>query len=92
MLLDKSADSRALVEAIVRLGETFGLDLVAEGIETPAQRAALVALGCHQGQGFLYAPGLPADQALAYIAVQSLNEVDDAYAALTQNPGRKIIR
>ena len=89
--VDKSADSRALVEAIVRLGETFGLDLVAEGIETAAQRAALVALGCHQGQGFLYAPGLPADQALAYIAVQSLNAVDDAYAALTQNPGRKTV-
>jgi len=64
--LEDSADDRALVEAIVSLGRTFGLGLVAEGIETEGQREALLRLGCNQGQGFLYSPGLPADEATSY--------------------------
>ena len=40
------------------LGQTLGLDTVAEGIESESQAAALLALGCTVGQGFLYArPG-----------------------------------
>ena len=40
------------------LGETLGLDTVAEGIESEKQAAALIALGCSAGQGFLFArPG-----------------------------------
>ena len=40
------------------LGQTLGLDTVAEGIESDKQAAALLALGCKAGQGFLFArPG-----------------------------------
>jgi EAL domain-containing protein (putative c-di-GMP-specific phosphodiesterase class I) len=56
--VDRAGDDHALVEAIIRLGETFGLDVVAEGIETSKQRDALLALGCEQGQGFLFAAAL----------------------------------
>jgi EAL domain-containing protein (putative c-di-GMP-specific phosphodiesterase class I) len=66
--LTHSPDDRALVEAIIRLGETFGLELVAEGIEECSQRDALALLGCRQGQGFLYSRPLPAAEARAYIA------------------------
>ncbi|HYO31429.1 MAG TPA: EAL domain-containing protein [Nocardioidaceae bacterium] len=69
--VDKSTNERSLVEAIIRLGETFGLDLVAEGIETPSQRDALRAMGCEQGQGFLYARGLSVPEIAAYIQLQS---------------------
>jgi len=44
-----------LVRTVVTLGETLGLDTVAEGIELEAQAAALLALGCVAGQGFLFA-------------------------------------
>jgi EAL domain-containing protein (putative c-di-GMP-specific phosphodiesterase class I) len=70
--VDSSADDHALVEAIIRLGETFGLNLVAEGIQTRGQRDALMALGCRQGQGFLYSRALPAAEASAYILLQSV--------------------
>ena len=69
--VDRSRDDAALVEAIIRLGETFGLDVVAEGIETASQSSALVALGCEQGQGFLFAPGLPADELTHLLATQT---------------------
>jgi diguanylate cyclase (GGDEF)-like protein/PAS domain S-box-containing protein len=48
-------DGPELARAVVRLGETLGLDTVAEGIESEAQASALVELGCVAGQGFLFA-------------------------------------
>jgi diguanylate cyclase (GGDEF)-like protein/PAS domain S-box-containing protein len=69
--VDTLAHDHALVEAVIRLGETFRLDLVAEGIETSDQRDALIALGCERGQGFLYARALPSDKAAAYITDHS---------------------
>jgi EAL domain-containing protein (putative c-di-GMP-specific phosphodiesterase class I) len=60
-----SAD-RAIVEATIRLGQTLGLQTVAEGIETAEQMAALTALGCDRGQGYLLCrPQPPAGLLLA---------------------------
>ncbi len=51
-----SADAGSeLARAVITLGETLGLDTVAEGIELEPQVAALLALGCVAGQGFLFA-------------------------------------
>jgi diguanylate cyclase (GGDEF)-like protein/PAS domain S-box-containing protein len=44
-----------LARTVITLGETLGLDTVAEGIEFEPQVAALLALGCVAGQGFLFA-------------------------------------
>jgi EAL domain-containing protein (putative c-di-GMP-specific phosphodiesterase class I) len=76
MEVETSPDDRALVAAIISIGETLGLKLVAEGIETQGQRETLVALGCTTGQGFLYAPGLTADEAGVYIADRSVSDLD----------------
>jgi len=51
---------QAIVEAIVHLGEAFGLDLVAEGVENQEDMAELVRLGCQRAQGFLLARPMPA--------------------------------
>jgi EAL domain-containing protein (putative c-di-GMP-specific phosphodiesterase class I) len=58
---DPRADT-ALVVAILAMAEALGLDVIAEGVETPEQRDRLLALGCPQAQGFLFArPLAPAD-------------------------------
>ncbi|MFP4648213.1 MAG: EAL domain-containing protein [Halorhodospira sp.] len=44
-----------ITHAILALGHSLGLAVIAEGIETEAQRAALQEAGCEQGQGFLFA-------------------------------------
>ena len=44
----------AFARAIVALGRTLGLKIVAEGIETPGQHAMLRHLGCDAGQGYLF--------------------------------------
>jgi diguanylate cyclase (GGDEF)-like protein/PAS domain S-box-containing protein len=51
-----------LARAVVTLGETLGLETVAEGIELEPQVAALLALGCVAGQGFLFAKACSLEQ------------------------------
>ena len=54
--LTETGDGPELARAVVMLGDTLGLETVAEGIEPEDQVAALLALGCVAGQGFLFAP------------------------------------
>ena len=49
-----------IVQAIINMGRALRLEVVAEGVETEAQRQFLQAAGCHLFQGFLYAPALAA--------------------------------
>jgi diguanylate cyclase (GGDEF)-like protein/PAS domain S-box-containing protein len=53
--VDKDPQARALCESIVGMGRALGLEVGAEGVETPAQLAALLGLGCGFAQGFLIA-------------------------------------
>ena len=55
---------RSVVRAILAIADSLHLDVVAEGIERPAERAALVSLGCRFGQGYLFAPALTAAAAM----------------------------
>ena len=58
--LDRGSGEDAIVNAIIGLAHAFGLEVVAEGVETPAQLEFLTELGCDQAQGFLLAkPGAP---------------------------------
>ncbi|MGW0908945.1 aminotransferase class I/II-fold pyridoxal phosphate-dependent enzyme [Streptomyces sp. NPDC002853] len=61
---DIADDTRqlALVEGIVHLADTMGLQVIAEGIEQAAQRDLLTAMGCGFGQGYLFARPLTAEQ------------------------------
>jgi diguanylate cyclase (GGDEF)-like protein/PAS domain S-box-containing protein len=54
--IGSSEQQRALVEGIVWLAATLGLEVIAEGIETEADRELLVSLGCPMGQGYLFSP------------------------------------
>jgi diguanylate cyclase (GGDEF)-like protein/PAS domain S-box-containing protein len=64
-----------LASAVLGLGETFDLEVVAEGIEYPEQSATLRELGCETGQGFYFArPMIPGDL-LAYLDERA-GEVD----------------
>ncbi|GAB4214746.1 MAG: hypothetical protein Fur007_11500 [Rhodoferax sp.] len=60
-LPDDESD-RAIVAATLGMARGLRLSVVAEGVETPAQRDCLAQLGCTAYQGFLCAPGLPVDE------------------------------
>ena len=58
----------ALIQAILYLADSFGLETTAEGIETEMQDRVLRDLGCRFGQGFLYGRPMPATQMLKLLA------------------------
>jgi diguanylate cyclase (GGDEF)-like protein len=58
--VDTDEAARRLVQAMIGVAQGLGLDVVAEGVETEAQRIALVAAGCPIMQGFLFAHPRPA--------------------------------
>jgi diguanylate cyclase (GGDEF)-like protein/PAS domain S-box-containing protein len=65
-------DDAAIVEAVLRLGQTLGLRIVAEGIETQDQAARLRELECTHGQGFLFGrPVTPEEIEATYFGVLS---------------------
>jgi len=61
----------ALARTIVTLGTTLGLRTVAEGVETSSQQEALEAMGCVDGQGYLFSPARPVDEITAWLRVQT---------------------
>jgi diguanylate cyclase (GGDEF)-like protein/PAS domain S-box-containing protein len=60
--LPGSAESEAIVVAIIQMGRALRLSVTAEGVETEAQRDLLHAAGCQELQGWLMAPALTADE------------------------------
>lgn len=58
--LASNPDSHAVVDAVLRMARALGLKVVAEGVETEAQRRALLALGCSEMQGYLFAKPMSA--------------------------------
>lgn len=67
MGLPQSESDHAIVSAIINMGHAMQLQIVAEGVETTEQRDLLLALGCDQCQGFLYARGLAASEFERYM-------------------------
>ncbi|HAN31330.1 MAG TPA: two-component system response regulator, partial [Myxococcales bacterium] len=63
----ESDKSRSLVELLVSLGRTMGVELVAEGIETQSQLEMLRQLGVRYGQGYLFARPMPVSEALVQL-------------------------
>jgi diguanylate cyclase (GGDEF)-like protein/PAS domain S-box-containing protein len=57
--LEHSEAARALTTSVLRIGESLGMDVVAEGVETEAQFRFLAEQGCSIAQGYLFARPLP---------------------------------
>jgi EAL domain-containing protein (putative c-di-GMP-specific phosphodiesterase class I) len=65
----------AIARMVIVLGESLGLQVMAEGVETLAQQQALQAQGCHAYQGYLYSRPVPLE----------------AFEALARQPGWPVI-
>ena len=64
--VDRACD--AVVRAVLSLGSTMGLSVVAEGVETPQQAELLRSYGCDTVQGYLYSPPRPEADLLHHLA------------------------
>ncbi len=66
--LGRDADDEAIVASVVGLGRAIGKLVVAEGVETVAQRNALIALRVDQAQGFFWSRALAPDELMTWLA------------------------
>ena len=60
-----SVMSKNIVQAMVVMSRSLGIEVIAEGIETEEQRRTLLEIGCYYGQGYLFSPAVPVDEACA---------------------------
>lgn len=64
----QSPDSTAIVDAVINMGLSLGMSVVAEGVEQPEQVDLLRLKGCDFVQGYVFARPMPPDEATTYIA------------------------
>ncbi|MBX9456409.1 MAG: EAL domain-containing protein [Rhizobium sp.] len=63
--IEEDQAKRRIAAAVIGLGQSLGMTIVAEGVETRAEETILRHLGCTMGQGWLYGRGIPARDAEA---------------------------
>ncbi len=78
--IDRDQNDAAIAGSIIALGRNMNMEIIAEGVETEAQSRLLREKGCHQGQGFLFSPAVPAEDAQAFLARKKIS------------PGTSVIR
>ncbi len=69
--LEQDADDRALSSAVIGIGRSLGLTVVAEGVETDGQREILLSMGCDAAQGWLFGRPMAAEALAGWIAAQA---------------------
>lgn len=67
--VDRHQADRVLVDSVTRVAHALGLTVLAEGVETPSQHAALHAIGVDQAQGYLFGRPVPGEHFLADVEV-----------------------
>ncbi|MCD7037390.1 putative bifunctional diguanylate cyclase/phosphodiesterase [Pseudomonas marginalis] len=71
-LLDDDDDA-TIVRAIIQLGKSLGMQVIAEGVETAEQEAYIISEGCHEGQGYHYSKPLQARELAAFLKQSERN-------------------
>lgn len=72
LALEEDANAQALATAVIRIGHSLGMTVVAEGVETKAQLDLLGELNCHAAQGFLFARPLEVPEFEDWLRQRSL--------------------
>ena len=74
--ITETRSDRQLVAAMVELGHSLDLEVVAEGVEHRQQLAELRSLGCDQVQGFFISPALPFDELCYFMDAYNMGRED----------------
>jgi diguanylate cyclase (GGDEF)-like protein len=78
-------DNSTLTSAIIALGTSLSLEVVAEGIELPEQASSLEELGCELGQGFLFARPMDSDTLTKFLTVAGASTQEDVESSAASN-------
>ncbi|TGD87361.1 EAL domain-containing protein [Mycolicibacterium sp. CH28] len=83
MAMDDHRQSRKIVAAVVGLGHSLGLAVVAEGVETTRQADLLKGMGCKLAQGYLFGRPTPAEQVPEVLAGDPSAQIADSSAPMS---------
>jgi len=75
--LDSNAEDRGITEAIIAMGKTLSLTVIAEGVETEGQLAFLRQHHCDEFQGFYFSKAVPADEFAELVKAQTMETDPD---------------
>ena len=70
--METDSNDEAIVRAVINLGRSLSIDVVAEGVEEKSHAERLLGYGCKLAQGFLFSPARPADMVPVLLASQPL--------------------
>ena len=73
--MDRSEEASVIVNAIINLGRSLRLEMIAEGIETEGLMKRLLEMGCQTGQGYFFSRPMPASEVPHWIAQHPPNTV-----------------
>ncbi|MEL6961617.1 MAG: EAL domain-containing protein [Pseudomonadota bacterium] len=80
--LEHDRGDHSIVQAVVMMSKAFGFQTIAEGVETPAQRNRLIALGCDQAQGYYYGKPQPIERFFETFAKMRAPKMADAQVSV----------
>jgi diguanylate cyclase (GGDEF)-like protein/PAS domain S-box-containing protein len=84
--LPTSVDSRIFVETIIGMAHKLGLKVIAEGVESTAQRDCLKEMNCDYAQGFLFSAPIPRRQFAQLLRLQQARQLEQANQSQYQVP------
>ena len=82
--LGTEGGSSRLARGVVALGDALGLQMIAEGVESPVQRRELRMLGCNAAQGYLFSPALQPSQLITWASAQNARHLPPAVVRASQ--------
>jgi EAL domain-containing protein (putative c-di-GMP-specific phosphodiesterase class I) len=83
--IESDASALAVATAVVRVGQSLKMTVVAEGVETEGQHEVLKALGCDVVQGYLFAPALAPEAFERWLLTHSVEQASTMLRRLSQS-------
>lgn len=65
--IPENKENTVIVDAIIQLGKSFGIEVLAEGVETAGQESYLIESGCMEGQGYYYGKPMTEEDLMQYV-------------------------
>ncbi|WP_305043366.1 putative bifunctional diguanylate cyclase/phosphodiesterase [Geoalkalibacter sp.] len=65
--INRDSNDEAIATSIIALGRSMNMEVIAEGVESEDQADLLLSKGCHQAQGYLFSPAVPAERIEPYL-------------------------